>query len=179
MNRPPEVLTNAAVTLRRWRAADAELSYRIVRESLDHLSPWMAWATPDYSLDSARDYVERCEANWAGGEAFQYLILVQGEPAGSAGLMARIGTGGLEIGYWVHASWTGRGVATSAAAALTDAALTLPGVDRVEIHHDVLNAASGRVPVKLGYSFVEEVPTDPEMVAPGDAGTSRVWRITR
>jgi ribosomal-protein-serine acetyltransferase len=179
MSHPPEVITNAAVTLRRWRPADAELSYRITRESLDHLNPWMAWATPDYSPDSARDFVERCEANWADGAAFQYLILVQGEPAGSAGLMARIGAGGLEIGYWVHPAWTGRGVATSAAAALTDAALALPGVDRVEIHHDVLNAASGRVPAKLGYAFIEEVPTDPDMIAPGDAGTSRVWRITR
>jgi ribosomal-protein-serine acetyltransferase len=179
MDRPPETLRNAAVTLRRWRATDADLSYRLVRESLEHLTPWMAWATPDYSPDSAAGFVERCEANWADGEAFQYAIFVQGTPAGSAGLMARIGGGGLEIGYWVHPSWTGRGVATSAAAALTDAALALPGVDRVEIHHDVLNAASERVPAKLGYAFIEEVPTDPAMIAPGDSGTMKVWRITR
>jgi len=179
MNRPPETLSSAAVTLRRWRAADAELSYRLISESLDHLRPWMAWATDAYSLQSAQEYVERCEANWADGSAFQYLIVAQGQPAGSAGLMARIGTGGLEIGYWVHPSWTGRGVATSAAGALTDAALALPEIERVEIHHDVLNAASGRVPAKLGYSLIEEVPTDPDMIAPGDAGTSRVWRITR
>ncbi len=158
MDRPPETLRNAAVTLRRWRASDADLSYRLVRESLEHLTPWMAWATPDYSPDSAADFVERCEANWADGEAFQYAIFVQGTPAGSAGLMARIGGGGLEIGYWVHPSWTGRGVATSAAAALTDAALALPGVDRVEIHHDVLNAASERVPAKLGYCLHRRGP---------------------
>jgi ribosomal-protein-serine acetyltransferase len=179
MDRPPETISNAAVTLRRWRAGDAELSYRLVRDSIEHLSPWMAWATPEYSLDSATGYVERCEANWADGEAFQYAIFVQAEPVGSAGLMARIGGGGLEIGYWVHPSWTGRGVATSAAAALTDAALALPAIDRVEIHHDVRNAASGRVPAKLGYSFIDEVPTDPAMIAPGDAGTMKVWRITR
>lgn len=179
MDRPPETLASAAVTLRRWRAPDAQLSFKLVRESLDHLSPWVAWATQDYSLDSATEYVRRCEANWADGEAFQYAILMQGNAVGSAGLMARIGDGGLEIGYWVHPSWTGRGLATSAAAALTDAALTLPGIDRVEIHHDVRNAASGRVPAKLGYTCVGEVPTDPAMIAPADAGTSRVWRITR
>ena len=179
MNRPPETLSNAAVTLRRWRAGDAELSYQLVRESLDHLIPWMPWATPDYSLELAHGFVERCEANWADGEAFQYAIFVHSEPVGSAGLMARIGRGGLEIGYWVHPSWTGRGVATSAAAALTDAALALPEIDRVEIHHDVRNAASERVPAKLGYAFIDEVPTEPGMIAPGDAGTSKVWRITR
>ena len=179
MNRPPEVLTNAAVTLSRWRAADAELCYRIISESADHLAPWMAWATPDYSLDRATDHVCRCEANWADGTAFQYLILVQGNPAGSASLMARIGDRALEIGYWVHPAWTGRGVATSAAAALTDAALALPAIDQVEIHHDVRNVASERVPAKLGYAFIEEAKTAPELVAPGDAGISKVWRITR
>lgn len=47
--------------------------------------------------------------------------------------MARIGPGGLETGYWVHQAHTRRGLATAAAAALTDAALALPGIDRVEI----------------------------------------------
>jgi ribosomal-protein-serine acetyltransferase len=107
------------------------------------------------------------------------VILVGRDPVGSAGLMARIGPGGLEIGYWVHPSWTGRGVATSAAAALTDAALSLPDVDRVEIHHDEANKASGRVPEKLGYELVGEVPSSPDMIAPGDSGTVKVWRITR
>ena len=46
--------------------------------------------------------MERCEDSWADGTAFQYLIIADGTPAGSAGLMARIGPGGLEIGYWVH-----------------------------------------------------------------------------
>lgn len=92
--------------------------------------------------------------------------------------MARIGPGGLEIGYWVHVAHTGRGVATAAAAAITAAAFTLPGIDRVEIHHDVLNLASGRVPAKLGYTDTGTGPSAAEL-APGDSGTSRVWRITR
>jgi ribosomal-protein-serine acetyltransferase len=179
MNRPDEVLTNAAVTLRKRQATDAQSTFELIRESIEHLQPWMPWATPDYSLEQATEYAERCEAEWADGSAFQYVILVGQEPVGSAGLMARIGSGGLEIGYWVHPSWTGRGVATSAAAALTDAALALPDIDRVEIHHDVANKASGRVPEKLGYELVGEVPSSPDMIAPGDSGTVKVWRITR
>ena len=86
--------------------------------------------------------------------------------------MARIGDGGLEIGYWVHPGFTGRGVATAAAAALTEAALALPGIDRVEIHHDILNLASGRVPAKLGYDCVGTTATTVEL-APGDSGTTQ------
>jgi ribosomal-protein-serine acetyltransferase len=178
MDTPPEHLAHASIQLRRWREADADLCLRLVSESLEHLQPWMPWATSDYGLAEASGYMQRCETDWAAGTAFQYLILAGGQPAGSAGLMARIDDGGLEIGYWVHPGFTGRGIATSAAAALTKAALALPEIDHVEIHHDVLNLASGRVPAKLGYS---PVGTQAARFAPaaGDSGTIKLWRITR
>ena len=178
MDAPPENLHHASVDLRRWRATDAELCFRLVSESLAHLRPWMAWAIETYGLDDARDYVERCEESWADGSAFQYLILAGGAPAGSAGLMARIGAGGLEIGYWVHPAYTSRGIATAASAALTEAAFALPGIDRVEIHHDILNLASERVPAKLGLSAVGTAKSRYEL-APAECGTTRVWRISR
>jgi ribosomal-protein-serine acetyltransferase len=178
-HRPAEHLTQGAVTLRRWRAADAELVLSLVRESLDHLRPWMPWARSDYSLADATGYLQLAETQWAEATAFQYLIVANGTPAGSAGLMARIGAGGLEIGYWVHPDHTGQGVATAAAAALTEAALQLPGIDRVEIHHDAANLASERVPVKLGYRHVATGPTDTDERAPGESGIAKVWRITR
>ncbi len=92
--------------------------------------------------------------------------------------MARIGAGGLEIGYWVHQALTGRGVATAASAALTEAAFGLPGIDHVEIHHDELNLASERIPVKLGYVCTGTVAARFDL-APGDSGMTKVWRITR
>jgi ribosomal-protein-serine acetyltransferase len=178
VDRPAEQLSSGQVELRRWRAADAEECLRLVTESLDHLRPWMPWATSDYDLAVAQDFVQRCEAEWTAGTAFNYLILSGGEPAGSAGLMARIDPGGLEIGYWVHPGYTGRGVATAAATALTEAALALPGVDHVEIHHDERNLASERVPVKLGYTHVETRTESRFEPAAADSGISKVWRIT-
>jgi ribosomal-protein-serine acetyltransferase len=178
MDSPPEHLSSGPIDLRRWRAADAELCLRLVSESLDHLRPWMPWATSGYDLAAARDFVQRCEADWAAGTAFSYLILSGGQPAGAAGLHARIDPGGLEIGYWVHPAHTGHGVATGAAAALTAAALALPGVNHVEIHHDELNLASERVPAKLGYTHVETRTQTRLARAPADSGVSKVWRIT-
>ena len=178
MNTPPETLQHAAVELRRWRPDDAGLCFRLVSESLDHLRPWMPWAAGDYSPADAEDYVRRCETDWAARTAFNYLILADGTPAGSAGLMARIGDGGLEIGYWVHPAFTGRGLATSAAAALGEAAFDLDGIDHVEIHHDMANLASARIPAKLGYGSAGTVTARFDL-APGDSGTTRVWRLTR
>ena len=96
---------------------------------------------------------------------------------GGAGLMRRIAKGGLEIGYWVHTDFVGRGFATRAAQALTTIGLGLRGVTHIEIHHDKANVASGRVPFKLGFEMVGEQQV--EAVAPGESGLSCVWRTDR
>jgi RimJ/RimL family protein N-acetyltransferase len=116
-------------------------------------------------------------ASTGAGTAFNYRIVADAAPAGSASLMARIAPGGLEIGYWVHPDYTARGFATAAAAALTEAAFALPGVDHVEIHHDELNLPSGRIPAKLGYKAIESRRGRFEP-APADSGVTQIWRIT-
>jgi ribosomal-protein-serine acetyltransferase len=197
MRRPREVLAEPPVTLRRWRAADSRAAdfragdpaagqpgaaelHRAVAMSIGHLQPWMPWATPDYGPAEAGEFLQVCELNWESGEAFNYAIMNGGELAGSCGLMARIGAGALEIGYWVHAAQARRGLATAAAGALTREAFTLDGIDRVEIKHDERNVASGGVPRKLGYAEVGREPGPPELTMPdGGPITDVVWRITR
>jgi RimJ/RimL family protein N-acetyltransferase len=177
MERPRQVLTHGPVTLRRWRAVDADRVCLAVTESLDHLRPWMPWAA-EYGPDSAAEFVWQCERDWASGTAFNYAITVGGgEVAGSCGLMARIGPGGLEIGYWVHRRHTRRGLATASAAALAAEAFTLPGIDRVEIRHDEQNVASGGIPRKLGFTELGRRPHPPEGPAASDDGIDVVWRL--
>jgi ribosomal-protein-serine acetyltransferase len=175
--RPAQELSRGGVTLRRWRAADAPLAFRLVSESAEYLRPWLPFAA-GYTADSARDYVDACERDWASGAAFNYLVSAGGTPVGSAGLMARIGPGGLEIGYWVHPDHAGRGIATAAAAALTEAAFGLPGTDRVEIKHDMNNAASGQIPRKLGFARVATAAGQLPRAA-ADSGTTVIWRQVR
>jgi len=179
MTSPAEVLSHGQVTLRRWRPDDAAGLLAAVIESQEHLRPWMPWAD-GYDQERAEEYLRECQSEWASGEAFAYAIIVEDSIVGSAGLHNRVGDGGLEIGYWVRAGWTGCGIATDAAAALTDAALALPGVDRVEIHHDAANLASGRIPAKLGYARLGERPTrDLWPRAPAETGSDIVWQLTR
>ena len=61
---------------------------------------------------------------------------------GGSGLHRRIGPDGLEIGSWVRRDFVRRGIASSAAAWLTDLAFARPDIDRVEIHRDRANVAS-------------------------------------
>lgn len=179
MERPAEVLTHGPVTLRRWRAGDAELVFRLVSESLEHLRPWKPWAAGEYSAADAADFTRRCEDNWRSGAAFDYAITTDGAAVGSCSLMTRPGPGALEIGYWVHPAHTRRGVVTAAAAAAAQAALGLPGIDRVEIVHDEANVASAGVPRKLGFTQAERRPSASEHNAPAESGTCIVWRLMR
>jgi len=161
--------------LRPWTEEDAPALQRAVAESIEHLRPWMAWAR-DGPLDvDARRALIRAAA--ARGER-AYGLWSGDRVVGAGGLHARIGPGGLEIGYWVHARETGRGLATELTRRLIEVAFAVPGIGYVEIHHDLANVASGRIPVRLGFVHVEDRPrTDP--LAPADGGTDRVWRLPR
>jgi ribosomal-protein-serine acetyltransferase len=173
---PDEVIEHGQVTLRRWREDDLDAVFQAVTESLDHLRPWAPWAA-EYTRQTAAEYLARSARDWAEGKEYNYAILTDGALVGSCGLMARIGPGGLEIGYWVHQAHARRGLATAASAALVEQAFRLPSVDRVEIVHDELNVASAGVPRKLGFTRFGLRPLD--LRPPAGTGVGVVWRLTR
>lgn len=73
-------------------------------------------------------------------------------------------TGTAETGYWTTAPARGRGVASRALAALTDWASTTfaeQGLERVELLHQIDNAASCRVAEKCGYPLGRVIPALP------------------
>ncbi len=164
--------------LRNWRDDDADAQARSIEESLEHLRPWMTWADEwpkprEDQLAMLREWEERRRA---GTDEF-LAVWLDGELVGSCGLHFRIGAGGVEIGYWIHPRHTRRGLATEVARRLCERAFSDPAIDRVEIHHDRANAASGGVPPKLGFELVGETRRDP--VAPAEEGVERVWRLSR
>lgn len=110
----------------------------------------------------------------SGGDVFMGVFL-DGCIVGGCGLHWRIGPDGLELGYWTRAAYLRCGIATAVARVLTDAALALPGITHVEIHHDKANQASAGVPAKLGYMLIDEVADEP--VAPAEVGVSCRWRM--
>ena len=114
--------------------------------------------------------------DWEAGGDLVVGIFMDGEVVGGSGLHRRRGPGVLEIGYWVHVDHVGKGIATETSAMLTTAAFTVPGIERVEIHHDKANVASAGIPRRLGFTLAEE--TIDAVTSPGEVGIDCEWRIT-
>ncbi len=164
--------------MRPLRAADRAIAHRLTMESLEHLLPWMPWAA-GYDITAGAEFVAQVEADWAGGRSYTYLILDGAKPAGVCALHRSIGPGGLEIGYWLHAEHTGRGLATRATAALVGHAFSLRDIDHVQVWHDAANAASGAVPERLGFTQVDRRTPPRDPLTPGEVGIDVVWQLDR
>jgi RimJ/RimL family protein N-acetyltransferase len=62
----------------------------------------------------------------------------------------------VELGYWLDAAVTGRGLATEATSALLHVAAAMPGMSHVEIRCDRANAPSAALPPRLGFHLASE-----------------------
>lgn len=157
------------LVLKRWQPEWADEAAAAVRESLPELKPFLPWAQDSYDADASLGFIDASTAKWAEGTEFNYAIFNEvGDLVGTIGLMTRMGPGVLEIGYWTRTRYTGRGYMTAAVDTLARVALTLPGIDRVAVRHDVTNAASAAVAAKAGFTEVARVERVPE--APGETG---------
>jgi RimJ/RimL family protein N-acetyltransferase len=198
--RPPDRLAAGPVLLRRMRPEDAGDLAAVVGESLDHLRPWMPWATRD-AADHRNQLARITEASelWESGTDYIYGIFAVGGRGGTAsgrggrdgsaggdgaghaegplvgtiGLHRRAGEDVAEIGYWIAAAQTRRGYGTAAARAVTSLAVALPWVRQVQIHCDEANVASAAIPRKLGYRLDRIEAHEPE--APGEGGHRMIW----
>lgn len=175
-SRPPERIDVGHCVLRRERVGDEALISPAVEANLEHLRPWMPWATPEGAVESVqRERLKQVEQSWDDAQDHSYLLLDASESRllGIFGMHRRIGPGAIEIGYWLSQDAVGNGYATRATRALTDAALALDGVSRVEIHCDEANLRSQKVPQRLGYRL-DRIEPD-EIEAPGEVGRSMFW----
>lgn len=171
---PPERIDLGDLVVRRWQPSDAEALLRAIEASYDELHAWMPWLDGPPTLAQQREFVEAVAASWpAEGSCNCGIFDPRGTLLGAIGLHDRVGPGTLEIGYWCHTGHTGRGVITRAAGALTEIALSLPGIDRIHIRCDAANERSAAVPRRLGYRLEGLQERTPR--ASAETGREMVW----
>lgn len=114
----------------------------------------MPWANREpETLRESADKLRLFRSRFDRAEDFIYFAFdrVTGACTGGTGLHARVGEGGLEIGYWVDTRRHREGLATEMAGAMTRVAIEHFNCRFVEIRCAKSNRASAGVPAKLGY----------------------------
>ena len=145
-------LTDVTVTLRRYRAEDAEPIYRAVRESIEEISPWMPWCHERYSFDDSKTWSASRDDARAKGKEYTFVIISNddGLPLGVCGLNHFENENRFaNVGYWVRTGKTKQGVATSATFLLARFGFDELKLNRIEIVVAIENKPSQRVAEKL------------------------------
>lgn len=143
------------LVVRCYNPSDAPLLAESVRESLEHLRPWMPWvyAEPE-PMEEKIKRLKRFRGMFDLGQDFIYGIFNPEDTRllGGTGLHTRLGANELEIGYWIHKDYINQGLVTESTAALVKVAFELLHIHRLEIHCDPANLASASIPRKLGFT---------------------------
>ncbi len=144
------------LVVRCYQPSDAPLLDASIRESVEHLKPWMPWAHNEPRPLAARlQSIQRFRGRFDMQEEYIYGIFDPQETKllGGTGLHPRIGERQLEIGYWLHKDYINRGFITESTAALVKVAFEILHVHRIEIHCAPANYASAAIPRKLGFTY--------------------------
>lgn len=143
------------LVVRCYQPSDAQLLAESVRESVEHLKPWMPWAHSEpRPFEEILKSVKRFRGKFDLNQDYVYAIFNPEETKllGGTGLHTRLGDKELEIGYWIHKDHVNQGLVSEATAALVKVAFEIVHIHRVEIHCDPVNLASASIPRKLGFT---------------------------
>jgi len=172
---PEQIDIDDDLVVRTYAAEDMPQLVEVVNRHLDHLRAFMPWAQEPVT-------VEGQTAWWRGtmhprddgtGDVAYGIFARSGALLGGTGFHLRGAPGVVEIGYWLAADATGRGVMTRVAAALIDVARQLDGVQLVEIKCDEANARSAAIPRRLGFRLDRMEAREPAAAA--ETGCDQVW----
>ncbi len=166
--RAPETLETPRLLLRAPQLTDAPHLYAAVRESLAELSPFMIWATPEYSLLGCRANTRAAIDLFKTGKGLRYHFFdrTTGEFVGNASFHhIDWNVPKLELGYWLRTSRTGEGLMREGVRALADMAERELRAARLEIRCDDRNLKSVRVAEGCGFrleSVMRHESRDPQ-----------------
>ena len=148
-----KIITNRLV-IRSYTKMDARLFKEAIDSSLKELTPWMPWAKYDpESIENKEILLETFDKQFKKGEDYNFGIFDINEEylIGSTGLHPRIDGNAMEIGYWLNTLHYNKGYAVEAVKSLLFVGFKFLKLERIEIHCDILNVKSRKIPVKLDF----------------------------
>jgi len=132
----------------------AEDFFSLIDQNRARLSEFMDWESNHQSVENTVDYIRSEREKFAQRKMINTQILYQGEIAGSCGLMIHNWASGFgEVGYWLGDAFTGKGIVTRAAKALTDYGFNVLGLHKIILRIITGNKNSIAVANRLGFKL--------------------------
>jgi RimJ/RimL family protein N-acetyltransferase len=171
----PDRLDASEIELQRARPEMVDAILAASLASSDELQRWMIWARERPTREVVLEFLKSAQTSFDEDRDWNYALVEKStrEIVGSSGMHLKDDPECPEIGYWVRTDRTGRGYATSAAKALSDAAFHYLPVNHVKIRMDQANIASASVPPKIG--FILLTTEDRPLETPGHTGKGFIW----
>jgi RimJ/RimL family protein N-acetyltransferase len=152
----PHRIETPRLYIRPCMPGDGSDVFNAIQESRNELKQWLPFARKAQTLEEVEAGVRDSYAEFIKKTDIRLHIYLKDTDGfiGSTGFH-RIDwdVPKVEIGYWLHTKHTKKGYIVEAVMALAQFALNELSCQRVEIRCDERNAASKRVPEKLGFTL--------------------------
>jgi ribosomal-protein-serine acetyltransferase len=152
---PTIELVSGRLAMRPYRAEDTRLLYVAASESRETIGRWMPWCHDGYAEGDSATWVEKCQASWQRGDAYNFALFDRGgQFVGAAGINHINRVHQLaNLGYWVRQSRQREGFAVDAVKLTAAFAFETLRLMRIEIVAAADNVGSRRVAEKAGALF--------------------------
>lgn len=132
----------------------AGMLFAVIDENRAHLRRWLPWVDATRSPHDSAAFLHATLGQFARGESLSVAILSHGALAGGIGYHPIDWTSRrTSLGYWLAASFQGRGLMHRAVRAMTQHAFASLGLHRLEIRAAVENQRSRNVAERAGFQL--------------------------
>jgi ribosomal-protein-serine acetyltransferase len=130
----------------------AEELFALVDQSRDYLREWLPWLDDNQSMADTQKFIQNSVEQFANNGSFTAGILYQGKLTGCIGFHhIDRSNRATSIGYWLGASFQGKGLMTEACRGLVEYAFKELNLNRVQIRCATENQKSRAIPERLGF----------------------------
>ncbi len=176
----PESFETERLLIRSPLPGDGPEVYRAIRESIEELTPWMAWPKQHRTVDDSEASARRARVAFLTRSELRFHLYAKGTDTlvGVAGLQGiDWDVPKFEIGYWCRTGFSGNGFITEAVRAITSLAFDALGAGRVEIRCDPANLKSARVAERAGFTL-EATLKNNEIGTDGSPRDTMIYALT-
>lgn len=138
--------------LRPLVAADAAAFHEVIVRNRVHLDRWLRWSSGIRSRAEAEEFLRQAEDRLERRDGFHLGLWSEGALlGGTVCWYIQRHHRNAEVGYWLDAGQTGRGLASRSAAAAIEHLISEEDVHRIEMQCAVDNTTSRKIPERLGF----------------------------